>query len=74
MLHPSCQGVQGVGHVLDRGDEDQVVTSSSPPGNQVHGLLLVLLDTMEYATYSRNREHEVRCVLHHKDKRKRGRG
>ena len=54
------------------------------PRNQVRGLLLVLLDTMEYAAnliltieyvaYLRDRGQEVRRVLHPEEERKRGRG
>ena len=78
---PLCLGVQGVGRVLDHKDEDQVVKSSSPPRNGVRGLLIILLDTMEYAAnlilaiecaaYSQDRGQEVHRVLHCKEERKR---
>ena len=40
-----------LGCVLDHKDEDQVVNASSPPYNQVHSLLFVRLDTIEYVSY-----------------------
>ena len=52
------------------------------PCNQVRGLLLLLLDTMEYAAnlilvieyaaYLQDRGQEVCCILHRKEERKRG--
>ena len=47
---PLCLGVQGVGCVRDREDEDQVVKSLSPPWDGVCDLLLILV--IKYTAYS----------------------